>query len=121
MSLSCYCDEDWQPEGRGQYWALAAPDYSILQTKRAKRCCSCGTLIHYGETVLRIERTRPPLDDIEIKIYREDGEIPYAAAYQCETCADLYFSLVELGFCVWPEDDMRQLVYEYATTYGPAR
>jgi hypothetical protein len=35
--------------------------------------------------------------------------------FHCEVCADLFFSLRELGFeCVAPDENMRELVLEYA-------
>ena len=36
----------------------------------------------------------------------------------CETCSDLYFSLLELGFCINLGDDMSELVKDYAEYYG---
>ena len=61
-----------------------------------------------------------PYTDIELSIYGEDGEIPLAPFYFCEICADLYFSLFELGFeCLGPGEDMREMVKEYAVVYGP--
>ncbi|NCC28227.1 MAG: hypothetical protein EOM22_08805 [Gammaproteobacteria bacterium] len=112
MTLSCTCHDD-----DGDYeWLLHSPsDYSTLNTNRRKRCKSCGTLIDIGAIVARFERNRRTRGDIEGRIYGEDGHpIPIAEWYHCEECADLYFSLTELGFCVHPEDDMRELVREYA-------
>lgn len=111
MSLSCSCDTDDDCE-----WMYFSPsDYSTLNTTRRKRCKSCGTLIEVGAIVATFERKRYARTDIEERIYGE-GEcaIPLAEWYHCETCADLYFSLVELGFCVQPDDNMHELVREYA-------
>lgn len=41
-----------------------------------------------------------------------------ASHWLCEICADLFFNLDALGFCPGPEDDMRELVKEYADYYG---
>jgi len=56
---------------------------------------------------------------VEERIVGEGNEIYLADVYLCETCADLFFSLQDLGFsCVLPDEDMRELVKEYAETYG---
>jgi hypothetical protein len=55
---------------------------------------------------------------IKEKIYGEGNEVPMTPKWMCERCGDLYFSLTELGFCVSLDDDMRELVKEYAETYG---
>lgn len=118
MTLSCSCDfEDWEP---GDIMVYAAGDYSILATTRRKRCSSCGILIDIGATVAKFDRGKMPGSDIECRIYGEDDEIELAPQYLCEECADIYFSLKELGFsCVWPDENMRALAKEYAETYGP--
>lgn len=61
-----------------------------------------------------VPRVKIPDTDIEYRIYGDDGEIPRAPAYLCETCADLAFSLEELGYCPQPWENQRELVAEYA-------
>jgi hypothetical protein len=90
-------------------------DYTTLKTRRRKRCCSCKTLIDVGAVCTEFNRYRhPAYDSIEEKIYGEGGEVPLASYYHCEKCADIYFSLDELGYCISIDEDMRQLAKEYA-------
>lgn len=114
MPLSCYCDyyDDYE-------WFYYSPvDYTKLDTTKRKRCSSCGSLIDINATVAKFNCFRPPKDEIEEKIYGEDGEIEMAPKYLCEECADIYFSLFELGFeCVSPEENMRELLEEYKELY----
>ena len=109
MPLSCYCPSSEDAE----WWWFAPDDYSVLGTKRARRCKSCGELIPVGSIVAEFRRERIPASDIEERIHGYEG-VPMAAWYHCERCADLYFSLEELGFCVAPYDTMLELVKEYA-------
>lgn len=116
MTLSCSCDYDDDPD-----WIYIPPDdYSTLNTKRRVRCASCYGLIDIGATVTEFTRARPPRDEIEERIYGEDYEaVPLAPMYHCERCADIYFSLYELGFtCIAPNEKMTELASEYAQTYG---
>lgn len=117
MSLSCSCD--WDPDP-GEWWYEIPDDYSVLDTKRRQRCAAtgCGCLIDVGATVAKFRRRKVPETDVEVRIYGEDGEIPLADWYLCEECADLWFSLYELGFeCVGP-NDVRNDAKEYAENYG---
>ncbi len=114
MSLSCSCESD------GDFsWYYSVPkDFTTLQTKRRKRCSSCNTLISVGETCTQFYRHRPPKWEIEEKIWGEDGEIPLASMHHCESCADMFFNLQELGFtCIAPDEDVRKLVKEYQAVY----
>jgi hypothetical protein len=98
MSVSCgLCDYD-----DCEWWYIADRDYSVLQTKRRKRCASCHDLIDIGSTVLKMENEREPRTEVEQRIYN-DNHVPLADSYFCETCADLYFSIVEAGYCVTME------------------
>jgi hypothetical protein len=111
MSLSCECgewdDADWYYDNTS--------DYKPLDTKRRRRCCSCKSMINIGALCVESMRFRNPgYDTIEEKIFGEDGQIWLASHYLCETCADLYFSLEALGYCVSPGEDQRELVKEYA-------
>ncbi len=113
MPLTCKCisgeyDAPW-------YW-MEPDDYSEMpKGNRRKRCASCGTLIEFDSVCVEITRTRPPKDDIEERIYGwENDAVPLASGYMCEVCSDLYFSLKELGFCVSPYENLKDLVKEYA-------
>lgn len=111
MGLSCSCDSEPEP---GDIVWCSPDDYETLNTSRRQRCRSCGELIDVGATVIRIGRYKCPETDIECRIYGDDGEIPIADHFLCEECADLFFSLSELGFCFHYSDNMRELVREYA-------
>lgn len=113
--LSCYCDDSLEP---GDIVWYSPNDYTKLKTERAKRCVSCGALIKVGDICTAITRYKIPKHDVEIKIYSEEGEIPRATAYQCEACADLYFSLSEYGYCVNALADQRELLKEHATRFN---
>jgi hypothetical protein len=95
MSISCDC-------GGGDYdWYYNAPtEYSKLEANRRQRCYSCRELIDLGADVGKFSNWRTPKWDVEIEIYGEDGEIPMADTYMCETCTGLYWAVTELGFCV---------------------
>ena len=56
-------------------------------------------------------------NDIEDRIYGEGGEVPMSDKYMCEECGDIYFSLVELGFCVNTAFSMKELLEEYHRDY----
>ena len=113
MPLTCSCP--WDGEFEWYWWRPNG--YSVMPIGRArKRCTSCHILIPHGSIVARIARTRGPKDVIEERIYGEDDDaISLAPAFLCERCADLYFSLTELGFeCVSPYESMPDLVKNYA-------
>jgi hypothetical protein len=121
MPLSCSCEE---PDEAEFYWTESS-DYSAMPVlNRRKRCTAagCGKLINAGETVLMFERSRYPVSDIEERIYGDGYDaVPLAERYLCETCADLYLSLRELRFCVSPDENIRELVREYAAMQEEAR
>jgi hypothetical protein len=111
MSLSCECDTDWYPEPGDIVWNSPG-DYTELKTKRRCRCISCKELIDIGAITIEFPRFKVPDGEIEERIYGEDGEIPRASFYMCETCADIYFSISELGYCL-DDWDMRQALKDY--------
>ena len=118
MGLSCECDSDWYPEPGDWYWSGSASDYEAMPLKRGKKCCSCGKIIKPGDISIHHPRVKCPDTDVEINIYGEDGEIPIAPDRMCENCADLFFSLDALGYCVNPREDMRELVKDYAAEHA---
>lgn len=112
--LSCHC-----PECDDAEWFYTPPEnYELIPhriSNRRFRCASCKQLIDHGSTVIRFERTRPAASAIEERIFGEHSyAVPIAPLFWCERCADLYWSLTELGYCVGPEEDVRELVKEYA-------
>lgn len=118
MSLSCSCD--FEPDEGDAWFYQHASDYSILNTKYSRKCTSCQLKIKPGMIVAKFNRSRYPKNEIEERIYGDDWEaISLAPYYLCEECADIYFSLMELGFeCVSPDDSMRELTKEYHALYG---
>lgn len=107
MGLSCECDYD------DPAWFYAPPDdYTRLDTRRARRCSSCGALIRRGALCTEFVRWRAPRWDVEERIYGE--EVPLASKRLCEGCSDTWFNLEALGFhCVGPDDDMREMLRQY--------
>ncbi|OFZ69078.1 MAG: hypothetical protein A2V79_11700 [Betaproteobacteria bacterium RBG_16_56_24] len=105
MSLTCECGYD------GDYsWYYITPDnYTTLKTKRRRRCSSCEKLIEISAVTL------------EFECWKEDAngnETPRASLFMCEECGDIHYSLMGLGFCVYPLDNMHELLAEYVAKYG---
>jgi hypothetical protein len=110
MSISCSCgDYEGQPGDIGFYHP---EDYSEYRAQWGKKCCSCGTMIRKGATATEWTRFKIPDDEVEIRIYGEDGEVPMGSWWMCEECSDLYFNLEEAGYCVTPYGDLREEVKE---------
>lgn len=114
MSLSCYCDND------GEWWHFAPDDFSTLDTKRSRKCCSCGERIAVGDVCGKFDRGRVPNSIVEERIYGTE-EVPQSPWFMCERCTGLYFSLSDLGFCLNLGEDMRALVREYAAMKEPTK
>lgn len=112
MTLSCAYDDN----GDGDWWYHYPDDYTTMPKFRArKRCCSCHDLIDAATTSVKFECfKRAGYESISERIYGEGAEIPMADRWMCERCADLYFSLVELGYCYFMGDDVREMAREYA-------
>jgi len=115
MGLTCGCDFDLEP---GMTVAYGPNDYEPMKAKRRQRCMSCDELIDVEATAAMVTRYRIPETEIECRIYGEDGEIPIPHKWLCEKCADIYFSLEDLGYCVNPHDNMIDLVKMYARLHN---
>ncbi len=106
--LSCDCpsynESDW--------YYLAATDFSVLETKRGRRCRSCNCLIAVGSCCLIFDRERWAADDIEFKIYGDDP-IEMAPWYHCEKCGEIFLNLEAAGYCLNPSDNMAAALKEY--------
>jgi hypothetical protein len=114
MGLTCGCfNGDWYPEPGDWYYNTTPNDYRSYPFKRGRKCCSCGGVIKSGEICTEHDRVKTPESEIERKIYGDDGEIPIASDWMCEKCSDLYYSLTEIGYCVWPRDKMGELLTEH--------
>jgi len=110
MSLSCgYCDDG------GDWYYFGPEDYTRLDTKRSRKCCSCGSKISVGDLCAKFPREQRNQDDsVDYRIHGDEKSI--ATWWMCENCADHYFNLTELGYCVmltWGEH-MRELVRNHA-------
>ena len=120
--LTCSCDYDQEP---GMVVYFPPEGYSVYGGKRSCRCSSCRELIRPGDTIAQtVRRWKVPETLMEEKIYGEGEEEngPARAPLRlCERCADLYFSLEELGFCIGMAEDMHELAKEYAMEYGPEK
>lgn len=68
--------------------------------------------------MIAFRRIKIPETEVECAIYGEDGEVPLATKYHCERCADIFFSLRELKFCVFGGESMLELLEEYRIVRG---
>ena len=71
MSLPCSCYYDLNPVDIRWEWPSG---YSTLQTKRTRKCVSCGDKIGIGDMVASFLRYKVTEYQIEINIYGEDTE-----------------------------------------------
>jgi hypothetical protein len=113
MSLTCECDGDYD------WWYFPPDDYIRLVAKRGRRCVSCKTWIRPGDLCIEFQCAGHTRNSIEERIH--GGEVPLPPKYHCEACADQYFNLTELGFCVELEDNMQDLRREYVEVYALRR
>ena len=118
MPLSCECETELED---GYTYYDPPSDYSVLGTSKRQRCWSCRKLIDLNTVVLKFERFKIAEYDVELSIYGEGGEVPRASKYLCEECADIYFSLEELKFCVYAGENQKHLLKEYVEIYSPRK
>ncbi len=112
--LSCTCSE-WDGDP-GSWWYFIPNDFVQLNTKRRKRCSSCKELIDIGADCLEFERERYPYTDIEEKI--SGSEIDMPPLWMCEKCGEIYLNLQDIGYCLGPQDDMREALVKYHELTG---
>lgn len=111
MTLSCSCSDDMD------WWYYPPADYERLPTERGRRCCSCKAWIRPRDLCAKFVRERQPHSIVEERIYGD--EVPQPPLWMCEGCADLFFNLDELGFCIqFDGTPMREKVREYARIFG---
>ena len=110
--LTCGCNTELEldPGQKGYYYP---EDFEKLKTSRRKRCKSCGKLIDIGSFVVSFNWFKSPEHEVEVNIYGEDGEIPVAPTYFCETCGEIYLNLMDIGYCIQYDDDMRDALKKY--------
>lgn len=104
--LSCSCSDDFD-----SWWYLGPNDFTVLNTSRRKRCCSCKKLIDIGSQCVELQRYRSPLSDIEEQIYFD--EVPIASWWLCEWCGEMYFNFEALGYCYYAGDSLNEMLKEY--------
>lgn len=118
MGLSCTCGE-W--DGDGWYYLFSEPKgdkaFDILKTNRAKRCCSCKSLIAVGDNCLEFPRYQSTAEgSVNESIYGD--EMPLASYWMCETCGEQYLNLDALGYCIDITENMLELLAEYREEHG---
>ena len=113
MGLTCTCPDEGNGNG---IWYYPPEDYSVLATKIARRCFSCRAKIKVGDTCAVFPRARAPQHWIEESCHGEEVEL--APVHLCEACADQYFNLTELGYCIQLGDSMPDLLAEYQQLHG---
>jgi len=107
IMLSCTCTE-WYGEG-WYYWP--PNDFTTLQSKLSRKCCSCNKRIKVGDECVKFLRSRAPRSDIEERIHGD--EVPLAPWYMCQWCGEMYLTLEELGYCHGLGDSMVETMQEY--------
>lgn len=114
--LSCGFDSDcvdW-------YWRCDNEDVSPLDTKKPRKCASCGAVIPVGANCLPLERWRDPRGVYEEERFC-DG-VPLAPYFFCPDCAEIYLNLSATGLCV-EMGNMHDALREYwrMTGFDPAK
>ena len=111
--LTCECGD-----GDYEWWYDDLKEVGPLDTKRARRCCSCKERIAVGDDCKPFARWRTVSDyrdhEVVVRIYGEGSDMPMATWYLCDRCAGLYESLDSLGFCNLLGQDLRKTCREYA-------
>lgn len=108
--LTCACYDDIDD---AEWWYISPDDFTIFNSNRRKRCCSCRELIDRGSLCLEFDRQRHPRSEVEENIYGDGGEIQMAHWYMCEQCGEKYLNLHELGYCHRLGESMRDDMEEY--------
>lgn len=117
MSLGCYADNDEIDLAQlkpGTVFYEIPSNYSYYEGKRACRCTSCHAKIKPNNIIAAFNRFKVANHAVDLAIY-SDGLIPYAPYRLCERCADLWFSLDELGFDSDPTDNQMDNAKEAAS------
>ncbi len=102
--LSCSCDSDYA------FYVSDDSDYSLCDKKQ--KCDSCGSVIEIGDTRLFFNTYEHDEDGEEI-----DTDYCNPFSY-CEDCADIYFNLTELNYCITYPASMKDLLRQYQLIVG---
>jgi hypothetical protein len=133
MPLTCSCDVDYEYEEGDWYYDFITnlEDFEPLQTKRRRRCVSCGELINIGAPSIKYSRVRYPYDDLESRkklsmniedALEEEAKITASPHYHCEKCGEIWLNLQAVGFeCIAPNENMPKMLEEYQHDYAPPK
>lgn len=125
MPLSChYSDDGGDAPGPWYDMDCEVPYVTAPTLRRRKRCASCNQFINPGDTCTVHPRWTFPRTEVEAMILgggceNWDAEIPLAPTTICEPCSDIFFSLLELGFAVFPHEDQHLLLQDYQSDFSP--
>ena len=118
--ISCDCDFYEEPgPGQWYYTGNLLLTFEPLKSTKQKRCCSCDKLISIGDICLVFIRHRYPHTEIEARItgtdwgLNEEPPIKIANQYHCEICGEIYLNLSNLGYCIFPAENMGAVLKEY--------
>lgn len=111
MTLSCSCDNDFDPSDYSWYWMEHSKVKHMPDLPRRKRCCSCGELINPGEDVFEFRRYRVARNQIEARIHGD--EVPLSSSWTCEICSGLITSVEHLGMCYSLNEPIKSQIAEY--------
>jgi hypothetical protein len=115
MPLTCECPYEYDA---AEWYFYPPDDFTRLDTRRRKRCSSCGKLIDIGAECLKFDRRREPKSDVEESIYGDGDTVPLAPLWMCETCGEQFLNLEALGYCIDPTENMMELLKEYQEMTG---
>lgn len=97
--MSVYCDgsdyDDYDDDNDYDEWWYSPKEFTLLNTKRSRRCISCLCLIKPNSESLLFARYRKPENEIEERIYGDS--VPLTTWYMCEDCGFAYKSICKLG------------------------
>ena len=116
MGISCECNADYEAE----WWWEVHHAPTILDTKRSRKCISCGEKLQPDSAVYKVFRWRNPKTEIEERIFGEGGEVYMADWHLCLSCAAIYHALQRVKVCVnLGEDNLHDYLAEFNTCYAP--
>ena len=93
--LTCACSDifDWH--------YVESDNYTKYEENERIRCKSCGKSIRKNDLMIKFTRFKGKYDKL------------LKAWCFCESCADIYYNLIELNYCIDIEDKMPDLLIEY--------
>lgn len=110
MPLSCWINDE------GPYWYETARIFEEFYQPKRKRCWSCKQLINIKSWCIRFNRFRDTMNDMEERIYGDHKRL--ADWFLCESCGEIYLNLDAIGYNIWLDDNMNDLLKEYHKLTG---